>query len=57
LLAGRVIEHRLLYQLADYLKDRFALAGDKNLVTDQVVTRHQNLVSDQVKSSTKQRLL
>jgi hypothetical protein len=37
----------LLYQIAEHLKDRFALAGDRNLVTDPVVVERADLVSAQ----------
>jgi len=41
------IEPGLRYHIAEHLKDRFALAGDRNLVTDQVVVERTDLVSAQ----------
>ena len=41
------IEPGLRYNIAEHLQDRFALADDKNLVTDQVVVERTDLVTAQ----------
>lgn len=42
------IESGLRYQIAEHLQGRFALAGDNNLVTDQVVVGRTDLVNTQI---------
>jgi ATP-dependent DNA helicase RecG len=39
------VESGLCYELTEHLKDRFTPTGDQDLVTDQVTTRHTDLVS------------
>ena len=45
---GELGRHSVRYHIAEHLKDRFALADGRNLVTDQVVVERTDLVSAQV---------
>lgn len=45
------VEPGLRYQIAEHLKDRFALAGYKDLVSDQVVVERRDLVTPQAVST------